>query len=445
MEKLDRDAFAPEKVYDKVAALGVKWVRLQSGWQKTEKEKGKYDFAWLDSQVDNLLQRGIQPWVCLCYGNALYDELAKQYVGAVGCTPVHNAEAYDAWCRYVQATAAHFAGRVTWYEIWNEAEGGWTWRPEPNAAEYAAFCIRTAQALKAGDPTVKIITGSHYQNSMEFFSQEFAHGTLTVSDAVTFHSYQYDERISIMKAKAFRNLSAACGREVEIIQGESGSQSQSGGNGALWEYRTDAQMQAKQIMRHVVGDLLCDVKFTSIFSAVDMAENLDAKAGKPITTCGYFGLLGADFDPTTGQLVGDYHEKPSYYGYASLCSVFREKITPCDLPVIFMPQNSMRIGGTDVPTEKLVYGGFVRPGGAKAFVYWAATDLVTQKDFESTVSFELYCGTNNVRLIDPRDGSVYEIPDSVMSSSDGKLFSFKNMPVKDYPLIIAMDDFEKAE
>ena len=38
MEKLDRDAFDPEKVYDKVAALGVKWIRIQSGWQKTEKE-----------------------------------------------------------------------------------------------------------------------------------------------------------------------------------------------------------------------------------------------------------------------------------------------------------------------------------------------------------------------------------------------------------------------
>ena len=31
-EKLDRDVFDPEKAYDKVAALGVKWVRIQSGW-----------------------------------------------------------------------------------------------------------------------------------------------------------------------------------------------------------------------------------------------------------------------------------------------------------------------------------------------------------------------------------------------------------------------------
>ena len=65
-EKLDRDAFDPEKAYDKVAALGVKWVRIQSGWAKTEKEKGVYDFSWLDKVVDNLISRGLKPWICLC-------------------------------------------------------------------------------------------------------------------------------------------------------------------------------------------------------------------------------------------------------------------------------------------------------------------------------------------------------------------------------------------
>ena len=47
-EKLDRAVFDPEKAYDKVAALGVKWIRIQSGWARTEKEPGVYDFAWFD-------------------------------------------------------------------------------------------------------------------------------------------------------------------------------------------------------------------------------------------------------------------------------------------------------------------------------------------------------------------------------------------------------------
>ena len=70
-EKLDRDVFDPEKAYDKISKVGAKWVRLQSGWQKTEKEEGVYDFAWLDTIVDNLIERGMTPWLCLCYGNGL--------------------------------------------------------------------------------------------------------------------------------------------------------------------------------------------------------------------------------------------------------------------------------------------------------------------------------------------------------------------------------------
>ena len=70
-EKLDRNVFDPEKAYDKVAATGAKFVRIQSGWARTEKERGVYDFAWRDSVVDNLVRRGMVPWMCLCYGNGV--------------------------------------------------------------------------------------------------------------------------------------------------------------------------------------------------------------------------------------------------------------------------------------------------------------------------------------------------------------------------------------
>ena len=91
-EKLDRDVFDPEKAYDKVADCGVKKVRLQSGWQRTEKQKGVYDFEWLDTIVDNFVNRGIEPWMCLCYGNSLYTEQAKEVFGAVGCPPIFSEE-----------------------------------------------------------------------------------------------------------------------------------------------------------------------------------------------------------------------------------------------------------------------------------------------------------------------------------------------------------------
>ena len=440
MEKLDRDAFDPSLVYDKVAALGVKWIRLQSGWQKTEKEKGVYDFQWLDEQVDNLLARGCRPWLCLCYGNRVWDELAKQYQGAVGCPPIRTQEQHDAWISYVTETARHFAGRITYYEVWNEAEGGWTWRPEPNLAEYARFACDTAAAVKAADPEAKIMTGSHFEDSLRSFVIEAQNGTLACSEAVTYHSYNYDERMSLQRALALRTFLDGCGHpEIEVVQGESGSQSRSGGNGALAWVRTDENMQVKQILRHSVADLLGGVKFTSVFSAVDMAENLDAREGQAIATCGYFGLLGAEFDPKTGSLVGEYTPKPSYYAFGNLCAVFDEPVRPTPAAVIFTPKRSSRVDGWDTPTKELLYGCLEKKNGTRIFAYWASTDMVTVKDYEGSVSFELSGmpgDAKDVRLLDVRDGSVYEIPDGVMTNEFPGFYRFTNLPVRDYPLLL---------
>ena len=38
---------------------GVKWARLQSGWQRAETEPGVYNFDWLDEIVVGLLGVGI--------------------------------------------------------------------------------------------------------------------------------------------------------------------------------------------------------------------------------------------------------------------------------------------------------------------------------------------------------------------------------------------------
>ena len=441
MEKLDRDAFDPEKVYDKVAALGVKWIRLQSGWQKTEKEEGVYDFAWLDSQVDELRSRGLVPWLCLCYGNELYDDLAKEYYGAVGCPPIRNERIYGAWLRYVEATVKHFAGRIEYYEIWNEAEGGWTWRPQPNAVEYADFCVKTGRVIKAADPLAKVITGSHYQDSMSFFNTELVCGVMEVADALSYHSYHYDEANSMRRARAMRVLSKRYGKELEIIQGETGSQSKSGGNGAFGWVRTNQDMQTKYILRHTVAEILAGVKFTSIFSSVDMAENLDAKAGKPISTCGYFGLLGADFDKETGTLVGDYYEKPSYYAFGNICSMFNENVEPCELPVIFTPKTSSRVNGSDCPIKDMIYGGISKRNGSVAFAYWASTDLPTIQSYDGTATFEMSGVSGEVRLVDPMDGSVYKLGDDIMKNYGNSLLVFENIPVKDYPLILTFGDF----
>ena len=126
LECLERDLWEFEPVLPLIAASGVRQVRLQSGWQKTETSEGVYDFRWLDRIVDCLLAVKIRPFLCLCYGNRLYCEQPEKCPalqnGGVGHFPVVSERERRAWQDYVRATVAHFRGRIDQYEIWNEPQ-----------------------------------------------------------------------------------------------------------------------------------------------------------------------------------------------------------------------------------------------------------------------------------------------------------------------------------
>ena len=129
-ECLDRKVFDPEKVYDKIAKSGLKFARCQTGWARTETQKGKYDFSWLDSVVDNLRSRGIQPWFNVGYGNPLYMDNLTNPTG-VGHVPLYyGEECLQAWKNYVRALARHFKGRVDQFAICNESNQLPFWQPE---------------------------------------------------------------------------------------------------------------------------------------------------------------------------------------------------------------------------------------------------------------------------------------------------------------------------
>ena len=72
-EVLDRDLCDYDAYKEYLGKLGAKKIRLQSGWAKTEKEKGVYDFNWLDHIVDDAISRGLQPCIQLSYGNLIYE------------------------------------------------------------------------------------------------------------------------------------------------------------------------------------------------------------------------------------------------------------------------------------------------------------------------------------------------------------------------------------
>ena len=144
-------------------------------------------------------------------------------------------------------------------------------------------------------------------------------------------------------------------------------------------------------------------------------------------------------------LNGDYYKKPSYYAFQNLCAVFNQKVYSEYIPVIFTPSQSTRLDGRDCSTRELVYGGLKKEDGTRAFAYWNSTDMVTILGYEGSVTFELSGVGGEPRLIDPMDGSIYAIPEEILTKTENGLYAFKNLPVKDYPLIITFDEIKELK
>ncbi len=434
-EKLDRNVFDPKKAYDPVAAIGVKWVRIQSGWQRTEKEKGVYDFAWLDEIVDNLIVRGLKPWMCLCYGNELYDEYAAEVYGAVGCPPVHNEEQKTAWSNYVSATVEHFKGRVGDYEIWNEPDGVWCWKHGVNATELGAFNIATAKAVKKADPEAKVIGGAICMEPVGFINEAMKTGMGDWVDAISFHAYVVDETLMLSRIAALRAVLDQYNPNIEIIQGEGGSQSEYGLYGALKMRATTPKTQCKIMARHLVTDLLMGCKFTNYFTALDMIEALNGKKREKNSYLdyGHFGVMRADFDED-GNSVGTYAPKPSYYVLQNIASMFSGNVKNANLPAVFLPQMYEPMFRMDERAFDLLYGSFEKDG-CYAFAYWKPCEVLTT-DFQATVTLQIVCDCDTVYLADLIDGSIYELPEDMMEKDAFGCIQFNHLPVKDTPMLL---------
>lgn len=449
-EKLDRAVFDPERAYDKVAAAGAKWARIQSGWARCERAEGVYDFAWLDDIVDNLVSRGIEPWMCLCYGNPVYTPLAVPVFGAVGCLPVSTEREMNAWLAYVGATVEHFKDRIRYFEIWNEPDCFYSWRhsegeartPEQhliNAREYGELAIKTSQAIKAAYPEAKVIGFAFgHPEDLEWANVALSTGLYRHIDYASFHCYSPDEGKRRERATGFLRLLESYNPKIGLIQGESGAQTRSDGKGAMAGFAWTPEKQRKALLRGLITDLALGVEFSSYFSTMDMIEalagRLDNKAS--YLDYGYFGILGCEFDEN-GVASGEYYEKPSYYAYSALVSLLHGEAASESIAYRRLCLESRRVNGEDCRDSSVTVEGFRTADGRRALIYWNSVDLLTET-YDGTISFEIYGKLDTVSLVDLRDGGIYELPESILEPIDGGV-RLNNLPLTDCPLAIVFD------
>ena len=410
-ECLDRDMgdFSEYRKY--LGELGVGYARIQSGWDKTEQKKGKYDFAWLDTIVDGLHEEGLVPWMCLCYANHLYSDAGKSLNAAL----VKDGPVMDAWLRYVRATVKRYRGKVVMYEVWKEPDGNKANDP----ADYGRLLLRTAEAIRECDPDAKVcgfgLTGAP-KAKREWMATALDvlkdAGRLDLLDVISYHLYYHNPDLTRDDVREFRALVDSYDPRIAIFQGESGCPSQLETGHAMNHWEWTEYSQVKWDLRRMANDFAMDIK-GNVFTFVDLRyENMLQS----------FGLLRMN-------LLGKFlYKRPSFYGVKHLAGLLSADVYPSGVEVEYC-------GG-----RKIASVGLSDAGGKLLGVMLWYCDRIPGDSLEKTPETITvhHPQFEEPVYVEPITGKVHRLVDTVIlrGAAQPDHTTYTNLPMWDSPVFI---------
>ncbi len=164
---------------------GFGWVRDEIRWEIVEKTAGKYEIPeYYENFVNRAVKSGSKVVLILAYGNPLYDN---------GGLPT-SKEGIKAYAEYCAFMAEHFKGRVSAYEIWNEADlpvftGGYA----TNGKQYAEVLKAAYNAVSSYAPVIGgTLTSLTYDSAERYLGEILSNGGGSYMDILGIHPYEND-------------------------------------------------------------------------------------------------------------------------------------------------------------------------------------------------------------------------------------------------------------
>ena len=338
-ETLDRDFANFDQYKAFLAPLGIKTIRLQAGWAKCEKTKGKYDFAWLDYIVDYARSQGLNVLLETGYGNPVYEGGGGWDLAGGFPTSAEGLAAWDAW---VDAISRHFAGRVRDWAMWNEPDIG---EPKKTPEAIAAFNVRTAKIVKRNIPDSRIAGLSLAHNDPAFLEEclKAMGGDVKLFDWIIYHGYACAPESSYANVEKQKAVLAKYNPAAKMRQGENGCPSEMATKFALSRVAWSEYSQAKWDMRRMLGDLGHDVE-SSVFTICDFNHK-----GREINLK---GLLRANVNKEVIAV------KRAYYAVQNVAAVFDDTLSR-------VKESSFGTKDASISTYE-----YRRESGERLFVFW---------------------------------------------------------------------------
>ena len=407
-ETLDRDYATFEAYKDFLGPLGVGWARLQSGWAKCEKEKGKYDFAWLDEHVDGIIAQGVRPWLSLSYGNPIYSKDGISLNSSIWTDEV----TMEAWCNYVRAIVRHYGDKVMMYEVWNEPDG----KKANTPAVVAELLIRTGEIIRQENPKAEILAFGLCKNYMCDYITEVLEilkkrKKLDVLDRVSYHVYFENPDNATERILAMRKTVKSFDKRLDIFQGESGCPATLEYSHALRDKQWSEFSQVKWDLRRFANDFTNNVP-SSIFTLVDLQYPNMLQS---------FGLVRMNL------LHQPMYKRPAYYGIQHLVSILTDDVHAVELKCEAYCNREVKCVGIANKDNEVI--------GA---MLWYGDQTPTSSLEKENISMKIYdFDVENLVYVEPITGFVHDLrPVVTRGGKEGGNVRFSGLPMWDSPIFV---------
>ena len=142
--------------------LGATISRNSLLWDKVERTPGQRDWSLPDAVVGELGAAGLEPLFTIYGSPAWANGVAPGTPDSRSYVP-QDDQAFDAWVEsyagFAREAARRYRGRVHRWEIGNESNEHFFWKPRPDARRYAQWYRALRAAILAEDPTAQVAVG----------------------------------------------------------------------------------------------------------------------------------------------------------------------------------------------------------------------------------------------------------------------------------------------
>jgi hypothetical protein len=266
-------------------------------WSHIEPVPGVRDWSRTDSVVEGLRAAGIEPLLTF-YGSPSWANGVDPSTPDQKMYVPTEPDAFDAWADayedFIRAAVRRYRGRVRLWEVWNEPNERFFWKPAPDVQRYATFFTRMRRAILDEDPGAEVAVGglAGLNASIDIPGITFLDGLIArhvVFDRVAIHPYSdhsplvhvpwdgnFDD-IALVEARLRQR-----GRDVPLWVTEWG-----------WSDQSLSEVTQAEYLAESLQLLSSDYRYVSVATVFLDADRLPLYSQ---------GLLRSDFSPKPAAL-----------------------------------------------------------------------------------------------------------------------------------------------